>query len=292
MRAARPRRARADTGVGGGRSATADAVCVEYNELRYSQSLQAGLAVLRCFRADRRVRGIADVGDETELGRSTTHRYMTTLATLGYVEHTLSSKYRLAPQAANLGRVVLDSQPVRQCSRERLLGLREQTGYAVSLGVLEGTEVLYLERLPSYARGQFELDLGAHGLRVGCRAPAYCTAMGKLLLASLPEPEQRKRIASLKLTRQGPRSIATKTVLREELQRIQATGLALSDRELTKALLSIAAPIRDSNGAAVAALAVEAPTAAVTPEDLLRDAAPRLTSTAERVSIGLVLGGV
>ncbi len=95
-------------------------MCVEYNELRYSQSLQAGLAVLRCFTAARRVRGIADVGDETELGRSTTHRYMTTLATLGYVEHTSSSKYRLAPQAANLGRVALDSQPVRQCSRERL----------------------------------------------------------------------------------------------------------------------------------------------------------------------------
>jgi IclR family transcriptional regulator, pca regulon regulatory protein len=266
-------------------------VCVEYNELRYSQSLQAGLAVLRCFTAQRPVRGIADVGDELELGRSTTHRYMTTLATLGYVEHTPSSKYRLAPQAANLGRVVLDSQPVRQCSRERLLRLREQTRYAVSLGVLDGTEVLYLERLPSYARGQFELDLGAHGLRVGCRVPAYCTAMGKLLLASLPEPEQRKRIASLKLTRQGPRSIATKTVLREEFQRIQATGLALSDRELTKALLSIAAPIRDSNGAVVAALAVEAPTTAVNPEDLLRDTAPRLASTAERVSIGLELGG-
>ncbi len=158
--------------------------------------------------------------------------------------------------------------------------LREQTGYAVSLGVLEGTEVLYLERLPSYARGQFELDLGAHGLRVGCRAPAYCTAMGKLLLASLPEPEQRRRIASLKLTRRGPRSIATKTVLREELQRIQATGLALSDRELTSALLSIATPIRDSNGAVVAALAVEAPTAAITPEDLLRDNGPRLITAA------------
>jgi IclR family pca regulon transcriptional regulator len=289
--AARSRKARAAAAVGGDRSATADAVCVEYNELRYSQSLQAGLAVLRCFTAARRVRGIADVGDETELGRSTTHRYMTTLATLGYVEHTSSSKYRLAPQAANLGRVVLDSQPVRRCSRERLRELREQTGYAVSLGVLEGTEVLYLERLPSYARGQFELDLGAHGLRVGCRVPAYCTAMGKLLLASLPELEQRKRIASLKLTRQGPRSIATKIVLREELQRTQATGLALSDRELTKALLSIAAPIRDSNGTIVAALALEAPTTAVTPEDLLRDTAPRLASTAERVSIGLELGG-
>ena len=140
-------------------------------------------------------------------------------------------------------------------------------------------ELFYLDRVRGYGRAQREIDLGILGLRAGCRLPAHRTAMGKLLLASLPELEQQERIARLELTRGGPRPV-TKTALRKELQGIAIEGLAVSDRELSPALLSIAAPVRDDDGAVVAALAVEAHTATVTLNDLVRDVGPRLTFTA------------
>jgi IclR family pca regulon transcriptional regulator len=247
--------------------------------LSYSQSFQRGVTILGCFRPERPVRGIADVSEELDLERSTTHRYMATLVTLGYLEQDAARKYRLASHAADIGIAALDSHPVRRRSRAHLEQLRDETGFTASLGVLLDDELFYLERVRGYGRGQHEIDLGILGLRAGCRMPAHRTAMGKLLLASLPEAEQRERIARLKLTRGGPRPVS-KTALRTEFQGIPTAGLAVSDRELSPALLSIAAPVRGDDGAVVAALAVEAHAATVTLDDLVRSVGPRLTFTA------------
>jgi IclR family pca regulon transcriptional regulator len=255
---------------------------------RFSSSLETGLAVLRCFTAERPVLGIADVADEVGLSRSTSHRYMVTLVALGFLEQDAARKYLLAPAAADVGTAALDAHPLRRRSaREVLVDLHERTGFTVSVGVLVDDELLYLERLLGSGKGQREIDLGILGLRVGCRLPAQCTAMGKVLLAGLPEPERHERIATLKLTRKGPGSITSKRALREELQRVEANGFALSDRELSPVLLSIAVPVKDDAGAVLAAVAVEAHTATTTPEGLLRDTAPHLIAAALRLGASL-----
>jgi IclR family transcriptional regulator, pca regulon regulatory protein len=251
---------------------------------RHSKSLVKGLAILRSFAADRPLRGIADTAGDLDMERSTTHRFMSTFVVLGFLEQDASRKYRLATNAADIGIAALDSHPLRrQSARTALAELRSQTGHTASLGVLVDDELLYLERLRGSGQGQREIDLGILGLRVGCRLPAYCTAMGKLLLASLPEPERRKRIARLKLTRTGQRSIASKTALGQELRNIEAIGLALSDGELAEVLVSIAAPVRDDAGTVVAAVALEAHAAMATPKGLLRDTSPLLSAAAVRL---------
>ena len=136
-------------------------------------------------------------------------------------------------------------------------------------------------------KGSARSTSGYSGCASAAASPAYCTAMGKLLLAGLPEPERSKRITKLKLARKGSRSITSKTALRQELQSIDAIGLALSDRELSPVLLSIAAPVRDEAGVVVAAVALEAHTAAATPEGLLRDTAPFLGAAAARLAESL-----
>jgi IclR family pca regulon transcriptional regulator len=257
---------------------------------RFSSSLGTGLAVLRCFTAERPVLGIADVADELGLSRSTTHRYMATLVELGRLEQGASSKYLLAPAAADVGAAALDAHPLRRSAedtRKVLEELRGRTGFTASVGVLVDGDVLYLERVRAGAKGQREIDLGILGLRVGCLLPVRCTAMGKVLLAGLPEPERSKRIARLKPTRKGPRSITTKSALREELRGIEAKGFAVSDRELSPVLLSIAVPVKDDAGTVLAAVAVEAHTATATTEALLRDAAPHLIAAAVRLGASL-----
>ncbi len=152
-------------------------------EPRYSQSLERGLAILGCFKPERSVLGIADIADGLEMSRSTTHRYVITLVALGYLEQGASRKYRLGLRVTDLGMSALNSTGLREHAHPYLEELRQRTSYATSLGVLEGTDVLYVDRVRSFRRGQSKICLG---LGPGSKLPAHCTAMGKLLLAHSP----------------------------------------------------------------------------------------------------------
>src|SRR6267154_5248273 len=167
-------------------------------EPRYSQSLERGLAILACFTPERPVLGIADIADELGMSRSTTHRYVITLVALGYLEQGASRKYRLGLRVTDLGMSALNSTGLREHAHPYLEELRQRSTYTTNLGVLDGTDVLYVDRVRSFRRGQGSIDLDLH---TGSRVPAYCTAMGKLLLANLPESEQRERISAMKLTK-------------------------------------------------------------------------------------------
>ncbi|HTZ62705.1 MAG TPA: IclR family transcriptional regulator, partial [Solirubrobacteraceae bacterium] len=167
-------------------------------EPRYSQSLERGLAVLTCFTADGPVLGIADIADELGMSRSTTHRYVITLVALGYLEQGASRKYRLGLRVTDLGMSALNATGLREHAHPYLEELRQRTSYTVNLSVLDGAEIIYVDRARSYRRGQSKIDLGLHP---GSRLPAYCTAMGKLLVAYLPEPEQREVFGEMKLTK-------------------------------------------------------------------------------------------
>ncbi len=176
-------------------------------EPRYSQSLERGLAILGCFTPQRPVLGIADIADELGMSRSTTHRYVITLVALGYLEQGASRKYRLGLRVTDLGMSALNSTGLREHSHPYLEELRQRTSYTVNLSVLDGSDILYVDRARSFRRGQSKIDLGLHP---GSRLPAYCTSMGKLLMAYLPEPEQKDLFSEIKLTKRGPNTITVK----------------------------------------------------------------------------------
>src|ERR1700720_3408017 len=224
-------------------------------EPRYSQSLERGLAILSCFTPKRPVLGIADIADELGMSRSTTHRYVITLVALGYLEQGASRKYRLGLRVTDLGMSALNSTGLREHAHPYLEELRQRTSYTTSLGVLDATDVLYVDRVSSFRRGQGRNDLNLH---TGSRVPAYCTAMGKLLLANLPEGEQRELIAQMKLTKRGPNTITSKKTLRDELDEIEAAGFAVNDQEFAAELYAIAAPVRNEAREVVAAVNLSA----------------------------------
>jgi IclR family pca regulon transcriptional regulator len=114
--------------------------------------------------------------------------------------------------------------------------LRERTSYTASLGVLEGGDVLYVECVRRFCRSQRMSDLDLHS---GSRLPAYCTAIGKLLLANLPKPEQRELLAATKLTKRAPKTITSKRALREEFEEIKLAGFGCSDQEFAVGVLAV-----------------------------------------------------
>ncbi len=253
-------------------------------EPRYSQSLERGLAILGCFTPDRPVLGIADIADELGMSRSTTHRYVITLVALGFLEQGASRKYRLGLRVTDLGMSALNSTGLREHARPYLEDLRKRTSYTTSLAVLDDQEILFVERAPSYRRGQSNIDLN---LRPGSRLPAYCTSMGKILLAYLPEEEQRELIGKMTLTRRGPNSITTKKALRTELEHVREEGLAVNDEELAKGLHSISAPVRNESREVVAAVDMSAPSSMISLEELVDALGPHLVTTADNISARL-----
>jgi IclR family transcriptional regulator, pca regulon regulatory protein len=256
---------------------------------RYSQSLGHGLAILAGFSAALPTRGIADMAAELSMSRSTTHRYATTLAELGYLEQAASRRYRLTPRAADFGHAVLGAMALSERSRAPLHELRRRTGWTVSLGMLDGDELMLLDRLRGW-RGLHEIDLR---LGPSARLPLHCTAMGKVLVARLPGPEQRALLAKLALPRQGPlgrygpNCIAGRRALRAELARVRQRGFALDDEELSDGLRSIAVPVLDTDGSTLAALDLAVPGALFAAEELNPRFGATLRRTADRIAKAL-----
>ncbi len=251
-------------------------------EPRYSQSLERGLAILNCFTPDSPVLGIADVADELGMSRSTTHRYFITLVALGYLEQVKKRKYRLALSVVDLGMSAMSNMGILAHSRPLLHELRRQAGYTTSLAVIDGTDILYLDRASSTRRGQRRIDLR---LAIGSRLPVHCTAMGKLLLAYLYQEGQQDILDNLKLSKHGPNTIRSKKALRSELEAIREVGLAVADEELAPNLISIAAPVRCESREVIAAINLAANKEVIHTEQLVGALAPHLISTADRISV-------
>jgi IclR family transcriptional regulator, pca regulon regulatory protein len=253
-------------------------------EPRYSQSLERGLAILSCFTPSRPVLGIADIADHLGMSRSTTHRYVITLVALGYLEQGASRKYRLGLRVTDLGMSALNSTGLREHSHAYLQELRQRTSYTVSLAVLDGTDILYIDRVRSFRRGQGNIDLD---LQPGSRLPAYCTAMGKLLLAHLPDTEQRDVFTAMKLTKRGPNTITSKKALYDELDEVRTAGFAVNDEELASNLYTISAPVRNQDREVVAAINMAAHSSMISLEEMVDALGPHLVSTADRISARL-----
>jgi IclR family pca regulon transcriptional regulator len=253
-------------------------------EPRFSQSLERGLAILSCFTPARPVLGIADIADHLGMSRSTTHRYVITLVALGYLEQGASRKYRLGLRVTDLGMSALNSTGLREHSYPYLQELRQRTSYTVALGVLDGPEILLINRARSFRRGPNGSDLD---LQAGSRLPAYCSSIGKLLLANLPDSYQREVLTSMKLTKRGPNTITSKKALRDHLEQVRAAGLGVDDEELAAGIYSISTPVRNEDREVVAGVSIAAPRSQISLEEMVEGLGPHLVSTADHISARL-----
>jgi IclR family transcriptional regulator, pca regulon regulatory protein len=253
-------------------------------EPRYSQSLERGLAILAAFTPQRPVLGIADIADELGMSRSTTHRYVITLVALGYLEQGASRKYRLGLRVTDLGMAALGSTGLREHSRPALEELRSENSYTPALAVLDGEEIVVVDCARTMRHRPAEGEPDVHP---GSRLPAHATALGKLLLSHLPEPEQRQALARMTLARLGPKTITSKRALKEELDEISARGLAVSDQEAARGRIALAAPVRNHAGDVVAAVGILAPAAQISREELLKGLGAHAVASGDRISARL-----
>lgn len=247
----------------------------------YSQSLKRGLAILTYFSAERPRWGIAEMANELRLSRAIVYRNMNTLVELGYLERDTSRRYRLGTRSFDLGAAALDALGLRRHSHAHLLALRERTRCTTSLAVLDQQCVMYVDRVSSFDR---EHDVTGTSILPGSRLPAYCTALGKVLLANLPPRDCQDLLDEIKLAKRGPKTITNKAALHRQLEDVRASGMAINDEELVPRLFAIAAPVLDTSRTVVAAVSVAANSCTIPLGDLVDKFGSELALTAERIS--------
>jgi len=248
----------------------------------FSRSLERGLAILSTFKPGRPLLGVSELSREVGLSRSSTHRYVATLAALGYLQQdTPTRKYRLGSRVLDLGFAAINSMELREISAPHLRELSDETGHTVNMAVLDGSDILYIERCRSSGQGQREIDLNLH---VGSRLPAYCTSMGKVLLAYLEPGVRDEVLAGIRFSQRGPNTLTGKGPLVAELERVRAAGLAVNNEELAYGLRSIAVPVWSKGGEVVAAINLAVHRSMVSLEDLSERLSAPLKRTADEIT--------
>ncbi len=247
-----------------------------------SQSLERGLAVLCVFTPDRPSLGISELARELALTRSTTHRYVATLAALGFlVQDASTSKYRLGPRVLDLGFSVLGSLELREIAGPYLRRLTDTTGHTSNLAIRDDADVILIDRVRGRPGRYHHLEFTLHA---GSRIPAYCSATGKVLLAFLPRPDLEQILQRIDLVQRGPRTLTSKKALLAELDQVRRTGIATNDEELESALRSIAAPVRTRSGEVVAAVNVSIPWSPAAMSELAGRLGPAVQATANEIA--------
>jgi IclR family transcriptional regulator, pca regulon regulatory protein len=251
-----------------------------------SQSLGRGLAVLSSFRPDRPLLGITELAQELGLTRSTTHRYVATLASLGYLEQDdMTRKYRLGPRVLDLGFAVLGSLELREIAAPHLRRLADSTGHTSNLAIRDDTDVILIDRVRGRPGRYHHMEFSLH---VGSRLPAYCSSTGKALIAFLPRHDLDRLLDRTELVARGPRTQTDKKALLCELDQVRRTGLAVNDEELESGLRSIAAPIRARSGDVVASVNVAVPWSPAPMSELVALLGPAVQATAQQIGTRVI----
>ncbi len=247
----------------------------------YSQSLERGLAILSTLASGPTLLGVSELARAVHLSRSTAHRYVATLRKLGYLDQDPATrKYRLGPRVLDLGFSAINSMELREIAAPHLQQLSDETGHTVNMAILDDVEIVYIERCRASQQGQREIDLNLH---VGSRLPAYCTSLGKVLLAYLDASRRREALDRIEFVRRGPNTIMSKTALCSELARIRSRGIAVSNEELASGLRSMAMPIQ-SHEEAVAAVNVAVHRSLGSTGELVERLSPALERTVTEIS--------
>jgi IclR family pca regulon transcriptional regulator len=212
----------------------------------------------------------------TGLTRATARRVLLTLTELGYV-HQSGRSFSLTPKMLDLGYSYLSSLEVVEVAQQPMERLVEEVRESSSMSVLDGSDIVYVARVPTKRIMTIALALGS-------RLPAYPTSMGRVLLSGLSDPQIDDYIERTKLERMTPNTVTDPNELRAAIDEVRAKGFALVDQELEEGVRSIAAPIVNGRREIIAAMNISCHASRVTLGQMRGEFRPKLTATANEIS--------
>ncbi|HKV25848.1 MAG TPA: IclR family transcriptional regulator C-terminal domain-containing protein [Candidatus Acidoferrum sp.] len=244
----------------------------------FMTSLARGLAVIQAFTQRQRELTVSQISAKTGFSRAAVRRCLYTLAKLGFAATDDSRHFHLRPRVLALGHSYLSSLPLAAMAQPILENVSRILHESCSIATLDRTEIVYIAR--ANVTRIMSIDLG-----VGSRLPAFCTSMGRVLMAALPADKLQDFLARVEFKRFTERTVTNVEKLRQILRMVQRTGYSVVDQELESGLRSLAVPIRDPNGRVVAALNVGTHAQRVSIQELQNRFLPQLRAAAHELSL-------
>ena len=239
------------------------------------------MSILSLFSYDEPALTLTEIVEATGINKTTVFRIVATLENAGYlVRDADTRRYRPGIKVLQLGFTAISSLDIRQVARPYLEQLSQEVGETVSLSVLDGMEIVYIDRVRNRQIVGVVLGLGS-------RLPAHCASMGKAMLAYLPPEELRRRLNQADLKPRTPKSLVDWTALEDELARVRQQGFAINDEELEIGLRAVAAPIWDSSNQVVAATNITGTAAMISLERMKNELSLAVRNTANQISQAL-----
>jgi IclR family pca regulon transcriptional regulator len=243
----------------------------------FMTSLARGLAVVRAFSDQRRSLTIAQISHKTGIPRAAVRRCLYTLKQLGYADSE-ANNFFLKPKILSLGYSYLSSTPLTVSAQPCLNSISRTLNESCTLAVIDDNEVLYVARSATSR-------IMSVALNTGSRLPAYCTSLGRVMLANMPDNALDTYLENVKLRAYTERTVVSARRLKEILAEIRLAGYAIVEEELEVGLRSIAVPVRGASGVVHAALNVGAQATRVSTRQLEEDFLPVLLKGAQELSV-------
>jgi IclR family pca regulon transcriptional regulator len=257
------------------RSGDSDAFTGDPN---FMTSLARGLAVIQAFSQRRHHLTISQVSTTTGLSRAAVRRCLYTLSKLGFAGSDDNRHFFLRPRILALGHSYISSMPLATAAQPVLEHISHLLHESCSIATLDGVEIVYIAR--ANVTRIMSIDLG-----VGSRLPAFCTSMGRAILANLPPEELDSVLARVEFKRYTERTITNPAKLTQALRQIRRDGYSIIDQELEHGLRSMAVPIQNPSGKVVAALNIGAHAQRVSIQEMQTKFLPHLRAAAQELCL-------
>jgi IclR family pca regulon transcriptional regulator len=242
-------------------------------------TLAKGLAVLSSFGRDRPAMTLSQVAQMVDLSRATARRVLHTLVKLGYVEQD-DRQFTLSPRIMRLGFAYISSQNWIDRAQPLMKGLSERFHESCSAAILEGTEIIYVARIPARR-------IMSATVAIGSRLPAFHSSMGRIQLGFLDDVEIWRRLKSARVEQMTPATITDLQALYERVRDDRRQGFSIVDEELERGLRSIAVPVTDHDGQCLGAINLSSHSTRTTRNELREIFLPALKAVAEQVSAAM-----
>ena len=246
------------------------------DDKEFMATLAKGLAVLGCFGKERPAMTLSEAAVAANVSRATARRILRTLAELGYVEQH-GRQFSLSPNILQLGFAYLATQSWIDRAAPLMKELSERAHESCSAAILQGTEIVYVARIPTRR-------IMSVAASVGSRLPAFHTAMGRVQLGFLDEAEIWRRLKSVRIEPMTPSTITDLQALFDRIRDDHAQGFSIVDEELERGLRAIAVPIVDRQKEVVAALNLSTHATRTTRNEMRDRFLPELRAAAAQIA--------
>ena len=239
-------------------------------------TLAKGLSVMRAFNAERSAMTLSEAAAITDLTRATARRILRTLTALGYVVQD-GRHFSLTPRVLELGFGYLSSQSWVERAVPLMKELSAGVQESCSAAILQGTDIVYVARVPTSR-------IMSVAVSVGSRLPAFHTSLGRAQLGFVEDGELWRRIMALRIEPYTTQTITEPQALFERIKADREQGFSIVDEELERGLRSIAVPVVDRRGVAVAGLNLSTNSTRITRNHMRDHFLPRLRDVSDQIS--------